>query len=130
LPGYALDIFHHEEGPATRGCSRVQHPGDVGVVHYGQCLALDVKAGQDFFAVHARLDQFWGHGALNGLRLLRDVDDPHAPFANLPQDLVLAVAGQDGANDLAGVKLFQTQGEPSEVRVKIRIRADFTAISP
>ena len=45
--------------------------------------------------VHARLDDLQRHLAAHGLRLLGHVDDAHAPFADLFQQLV-------GADDRAG----------------------------
>ena len=45
--------------------------------------------------VHARLDDLQRHLAADGLRLLGHVDDAHAPFADLLQQLV-------GADDRAG----------------------------
>ena len=43
----AVDQLHHEIGPARVGRPRVEHLGDVGVVHQGQGLPLGLEAGDD-----------------------------------------------------------------------------------
>ena len=44
VDGDAVDVFHHQEGPAIRGGSAVQEPRDVGVFQAGQDLALLAQA--------------------------------------------------------------------------------------
>ena len=73
----------------------VVHLGDVGMVHHGQGLALGLEPGDDLLRIHARLDDLQRHLAAHGLRLLGHVDDAHAAFADLLQQLV-------GADDRAG----------------------------
>ena len=46
----ALDQLHHEVGAARVGGAGVEDPGDVGVVHQGQGLALGLEAGQHLAA--------------------------------------------------------------------------------
>ena len=38
----------------------VEHPGDAGVVHQREGLALGLEAGHDLLGVHARLDDLQG----------------------------------------------------------------------
>ena len=93
--GNAVDQFHHEVGPARVGGAGVEDLGDVGVVHQGQGLPLGLEAGDHLAGVHARLDDLQGHLAAHGRVLLGHVDDAHAAFADLLQELV-------GADDRAG----------------------------
>ncbi len=89
------DQLHHEVGPARLGGPRVEHPGDVRMVHQGQGLPLGLEAGDHLLGVHARLDDLQGHLAADRLLLLGHVDHAHAAFADLLQQLV-------GADDRAG----------------------------
>ena len=72
----------------------IEHPGDVGMVHHRQRLPLGLEAGDHLPRVHARLDDLQRHLAADGLRLLGHVDQAHAAFADLLQQLV-------GADDRA-----------------------------
>ena len=92
---HALDVFHHEIGPARFGQPAVQNLGDIGVVHERQRLALGLEASQDAPRIHSGLDEFEGDLAANGGRLLGRPDGPHAPLADLLEQLV--AAGDDGA---------------------------------
>ncbi len=74
----------------------VEDPGDVLVVHHRQGLALGLEAGDDLAAVHAGLDDLERDLAADRLLLLGHVDDAHAPFADLLEQLV-------GADDRAGL---------------------------
>ena len=65
------------------------------MVHDGQGLALGFEAGDDLGRVHARLDDLEGNRALDRVLLLGHVDDAHAPFADLLQELVGADLGAD-----------------------------------
>ena len=85
-----LDQFHHEKRTPRGRAARVQHAGDIGVVHHGQCLPLGLEAGQDGLGVHAGLDDLDGDGPLHRLGLLGQEDAAHASFANPLQDLVTA----------------------------------------
>ncbi len=84
----ALDQFHHEVGPAAVGGARIEHLGDVGVVHHGQGLALGLETSDHLPGVHARLDDLQRHPPLDRLGLLGHVDHAHAAFADLLQQLV------------------------------------------
>ena len=57
---HALDQLHDEVGAAGVGGAGVEHPGDVGVVHQRQGLALGLEPGDDLPGVHARLDDLQG----------------------------------------------------------------------
>ena len=58
------------------------------MVHQGQGLPLGLEAGEHLAAVHAGLDDLQGHLAADGLLLLGHVDDAHAAFAELLEELV------------------------------------------
>ena len=45
--GTPVDQLHDEVGPAGVGGAGVEDPGDVGVVHQRQGLALGLEAGDD-----------------------------------------------------------------------------------
>jgi len=62
------------------------------VVHEGQGLALGLEARHDLARVHAELDELDGHAPLHGRRLLGQVDDPHAAFAQLLEHAIWADA--------------------------------------
>ena len=74
--------------------------GDVRVVHQRQRLPLGLEAGDDLRGVHAGLDDLQRHLAADRLGLLGHVDDAHAAFADLLQQLVGA---DDGAGPSVGV---------------------------
>ena len=65
------------------------------MVHQRQRLPLGLEAGDHLPRVHAGLDDLERHLAADRLVLLGHVDDAHAPFADLLQQLV-------GADDCAG----------------------------
>ncbi len=88
----AADQLHDDIGVAGFGGPGVVDAGDVGMVHHGQCLALGLEPGDDLLRVHARFDDLQGHFAADGVHLLGQVDDSHAPLANLLHQLV----GADG----------------------------------
>ena len=60
------------------------------MVHQRQGLALGLEPGDDLLGIHARLDDLERHPAADGLLLLGHVDDAHAPFADLLEQLVRA----------------------------------------
>jgi hypothetical protein len=60
------------------------------VVHHRQRLPLGLEAGNHLAGVHPRLDDLQSDLAAYGLGLLGDVDDAHAPFADLLHQLVRA----------------------------------------
>ena len=77
-----------------------------------QCLAFGLEASQDAPRIHSRLDQFKCYPAANGACLLGRPDRPHAPLANLFEQLV--ASGDDGA------RLFARRGVPRRlVRVVV-----------
>ena len=81
----AFDQFHHEVRLAGVGCARFEHFGDVGMVHQRQGLALGLEAGDDLPGIHAGLDDFQRHFALDRLGLFGHINCAHAPFADLLQ---------------------------------------------
>jgi len=85
-----LFILHPSTFILDSGGSAVQHLGDVGVVHHRQGLALGLEAGDDLPGIHPRLDDLERHFAAHRPGLLGDVDDAHAPLADLFQQRVRA----------------------------------------
>ena len=85
---HALDQLHDEVGPAGVGRARIEHPGDVRMVHHRQGLPLGLEAGDHLPRVHARLDDLERDRPLDRLGLLGHEDDAHAAFADLLQQLV------------------------------------------
>ncbi len=74
---------------------RVEHLGDVGMIHQRQRLPLGLEPGHDLLGVHAQLDDLERHPAADRLLLLGHIDHPAAAFADLLEELVAAnpVAG-------------------------------------
>ncbi len=79
--GLATDQFHDEVRAAIVGRAGIENPGDVGVVHQRQGVALGLEAGQDLLRVHARLEDFHRHPSANGFLLFGQVDDAETAFA-------------------------------------------------
>ena len=73
--------------PALRR-SRIEHFGDVRMVHHRQRLPLGLEAGDHLPRVHARLDDLERDRPLDRLGLLGHEHDAHAAFADLLQQLV------------------------------------------
>ena len=69
------------------------------MVHQGQGLPLRLEAGDDLPRVHAQLDDLQGHPAADRLLLLGHVDDRHAAFADLLEELVPADHGAGAFDD-------------------------------
>ena len=84
------DQLHHEVRTAGLGGARVEHLGDVRVVHQRQCLPLRLEAGDDLARVHAQLDDLEGHAPLDGLALLGHPDRAEAAFTELLEKFVAA----------------------------------------
>ena len=80
------------------------------MVHQGQRLPFGLETGHDLARVHAGFDDFQGHLAANGLLLLGDEDQPHAPFADLLQELVVA---DDAAEAVDGAHSVVVGGDRS-----------------
>ena len=91
----------HTAGPARSGGPRVQHPGDVGVIHQGQRLPLGLEPGDDLPGIHPRLDDLQGNPAADRLALFGDINNPHAAFADLLPKLVGADRGAGLLNRLS-----------------------------
>ena len=78
-----LDQFHDEVGPTGGGGPGVEDPGDVGVVHHGERLALGLEAREHLAGVHAGLDHLEGDHAGDGAALLGHPDRAEAALADL-----------------------------------------------
>ena len=59
--GLALDELHDEVRAALWRRARIEHLGDVRMVHHGQRLPLGLEAGDDLRGVHSRLDDLERH---------------------------------------------------------------------
>ncbi len=108
--GGTVDPLHDQEGPAALGAAGFEHGGDVGVVHHGQGLALDFKAGDPLAGVHAGLDEFESDVAAYGLLLLGVVDDAHAAAADFADELIGTDEGAGGE----GCRRIGSEGRGSE----------------
>ena len=86
----AAHQFHHEVGPARVGRARVEHLGDVRMIHHRQRLPLGLEAGDDLLGVHAQLDDLERDLAADGFLLFRQPDHAEAAFAEFLQQLVAA----------------------------------------
>ncbi len=58
------------------------------MVHHRQRLTLALESGDDLLGVHAGLDDLERHAAADRFFLLGEVDDTHAPLADLLAELV------------------------------------------
>ena len=90
---HAADQLHDEVRAARVRRSRIKHLGDVRMIHHRQRLPLGLEAGDHLLAVHARLDDLQRDTAADRLGLLGHIDEAHAPFADLLQELVGADEG-------------------------------------
>ena len=91
--------FHDEVGPTHVGRARIEHLGDVRMIHHGQCLPLGLEPRDDLLGVHAQLDHLEGHFAADRLFLFGDIDHAAAALPDLLQQLV---ASQRLPNGLIG----------------------------
>ncbi len=82
---YAPDQFHHEVRPAALRRSRIEDVSDIRMVHQRQGLPLGLKAGNDAFRVHARLDHLECNTPVDRLLLFGHVNSPATAFADLLQ---------------------------------------------
>src|SRR5437773_7844894 len=82
--------FHDEEGPARLSCASLEHTGDIGVIHQGQCLTFSLEPRDDSPGIHAQLNNFESDSPAHGLFLLRHVDDAATALADLLEQLVAA----------------------------------------
>ncbi len=84
------DVLVHEVGPELRVYPRVVHPDHVRVVEARGRAGLVAKPGDIRVARVARRvepQHFDGHLAAQ-LRVVREVDPPHGPFAQQPRHLI------------------------------------------
>ena len=86
----ALDQLHDEVGASRVGRAGVEDLGDIGMIHHRQRLALGLEPGDHLARIHPRLDDLEGDLAVDRLRLLGHVDDPHPALADLLEQLVRA----------------------------------------
>ena len=96
----ALHQFHHEIGATGLSAAGVEHLGDIRVVHQRQSLTLGLKAGDELARVHSLLDDLHRHTPFDGPQLLGQINDTHAAFAKLLQQLVRPDHGTGNHGDL------------------------------
>jgi hypothetical protein len=68
--------------------SRIEHLGDVRMVHHRQRLPLRLEARNNLLGVHAQLDDFQRHAPAHGFGLLRDINHAASAFADPLQQFV------------------------------------------
>ena len=90
--------LHHEVRAAGVGGAGVEDPGDVGVVHHRQRLALGLEPGDELSGVEPGLDYFERDLAPDGRLLLGHEDDAAPALADALEELV---ATDDGAGAFA-----------------------------
>ena len=56
-----LDELHHKIRTAVPGHPPIVDPGNVGMIHQGERLALGFKTRHDLLRIHSRLDDLQGH---------------------------------------------------------------------
>ena len=71
---------------------RIEHLGDVRMIHHRQRLALGFEAGDDLLGVHAQLDDLERDAAAHRFLLLGHVDHAAAAFADFLEQFVAADA--------------------------------------
>ena len=86
-------ILHGVVRATLRGGAGVVHPGDVGVVHDRQGLALGLEAADEGFGIEAGLQELEGDAALDRLELFGLVDQTHPSFAQKAKDPVMGNVG-------------------------------------
>jgi hypothetical protein len=91
--GFRVSDFGFRACPCR---SSVVHLGDAGMFHHRQGLSLGLEARDHLLRIHTGLDDLESNLPAHGLRLLGQVDDAHAPFADDFQQLVRPDAGADG----------------------------------
>ena len=79
----AGDQFHDEERAAGAGLSGIEDLGDIRMIHQGQRLAFGLKAVDDPFGIHPRLENLYRNAAFDGPVLVGEVNGSEAPFAQL-----------------------------------------------
>ncbi len=84
---WAQAAFHH---------SRIEHLGDVGMIHDGQRLPLRLEPGDDLLGVHARLDDLQRHAPPHRLGLLGRIHHTAPAFAHALQKFVAPERLADG----------------------------------
>ena len=94
--GHAAHQLHDEVRSAVVGGPRIEHAGDVRVLHECQRPPLALEAPDDLLAVHSRLDHLEGHLTPDRLGLR---GAPHAAEAAVAQHLEQGV-GTDGVPGL------------------------------
>ena len=100
----AAHQFHDKVRPPGFRRARVQHPGDVRMIHHRQRLPLGLETGDDALGVHAQLDDLEGDPAQDRLLLLGHIDHAAAAFADFLQQLVTVNAA---ARDLRSARTLR-----------------------
>src|SRR5208282_997550 len=80
-------IFHDEVRLTLRREAGPEYLGDEGVIHDSERLPLRLEPMHDRLVVHARLDEFQGHGPAHRCGLLSEPHLPHTAFAEFADEL-------------------------------------------
>ncbi|MCH7920864.1 MAG: hypothetical protein IIC50_23175, partial [Planctomycetes bacterium] len=62
------------------GCARIEHSGDMWMIHQGQGLAFGLESTNDLFGVHTNFNDLERYAASDRLPLLGQVNSPHPAF--------------------------------------------------
>ena len=87
---HPLHQFHHKVRPAGARRARIQHLGDVRMIHERECLALGVEPGNHIPGVHPELDDLQCHQTLYRFLLGCQVHGPAAALPELLQQFIAA----------------------------------------
>src|ERR1700722_19766026 len=83
-----IDKLHDEIRPSLAGLARIVEPGDIGVFHQCEGLALCLESAQDGCRIEAGFEHLERYFAVHGILLLREVDNTHSALTNLANDCI------------------------------------------
>src|SRR5438105_2832069 len=86
---YSPHQFHDKVRTAGFSCAGIQDPGDIGMIHHGQGLALGFEPGDHTAGIHAEFDYLERHTAADWLSLFGHIDYAAAAFPELFTNLVM-----------------------------------------
>ena len=81
--GISCDIFHHEIRSPFIGRSRIDHAGDMRMVHSGEGLSFCFEARDHAFGIQSQFEDLQGDLSFDRKALLGEINGPAPAFANL-----------------------------------------------
>ena len=111
--GDARDILHGKIGTSAGGRPGIVDPGNIGMVHQGQGLALGCESRENLGPCISRFQHFQGNAPPDRFVLFGKVDDTHAALAQDPDRVVRPKVGQRGGSIPQGSRrgaVFRRQG--------------------